>query len=268
MEGIRRFSAEVEARAKAWREAVSTDWPWADRGKPGEVGGVTQGYFIDCEGIAGFAKPSRSTDPVPTAAQEKIASDLAYDLRLPVPPVLLWDRGERNDGLHRYCAVSLVPFDPANKWGAILRIPTTRDRLLPGFALAASAMVAFDTWIGNSDRVNDGNLIVTEGAGSLGRQYAYIDHGHTMSHGWGEGPAPAITSMVGPYPTQATIETMTVTATIAEIEALSDDHIRSVVDRVPEEFITRQRRECIREGLCRRRDGLRGALVPLIGATQ
>jgi hypothetical protein len=113
---IRRFTAEVEVHAKLWRQATTTDLPWTLRGKPGEVGGMTAGYFVHHETITGFAKPSHDTAPVPMAAQEKIAADLAFDLGLPVPPVVLWDRGARNDGLFQFCAVSLVPFEPANKW--------------------------------------------------------------------------------------------------------------------------------------------------------
>lgn len=268
MERIRCFSPEVEGHARVWRDTIATDVLWADRGKPGQMGGVTQGYFVDHGSTTGFAKPSRSTDPVPTAAQEKIASDLAYDLGLPVPPVLLWDRGARGDGLHRYCAVSLVPFEPANKWGTILRVPLTRDRLLPSFMQAASAMVVFDTWIGNSDRVNEGNLIVSEVPDGIGLQYAYIDYGHTMSHGWGDGPAPAIGSIVGPYPVQVAIDGMIVSQTVERIEALSDDHLRAVVTRVPEEFISHKRSQCIEDGLRRRRAGLRNAVSHLIGANK
>jgi hypothetical protein len=51
----------------------------------------------------------------------------------------------------------LVTFQPPNKWQTIDSIPATRDRLLPEFTAAASAMIAFDTWIDNTDRLNGGN---------------------------------------------------------------------------------------------------------------
>jgi hypothetical protein len=60
----------------------------------------------------------------------------------------------------------------------------------------------------------------------------------------------------------------TIGETVAAIEALSDDHITQVVDRLPEAFITPLRKACIRNGLCRRRHDLRGALAGLTAASQ
>jgi hypothetical protein len=57
----------------------------------------------------------------------------------------------------------------------------------------------------------------------------------------------------------------TIDETITAIEALSDGHIGEVVDRIPEVFINAQRKGYIRDGLCHRRGGLRGALAGLIG---
>jgi hypothetical protein len=265
MTGLRRFDADVEACAKEWRAATAMALDWAIAGNPGGLEGSAIGYLVRCDRYTGFAKPSHDTG-IPVAAHEKIAADLAFDLGLPVPPVILWDRGDRKDRLLRFCAVSLVAFQPANKWRAINSVSVTRDRLLPQFTAAASAMIPFDTWIDNTDRINDGNLIAAEPIGKP-TVYAYIDHGHTMSHSWGEGPAPGVGSAVGPYPTQVKPDGKIVSAILAAIEALSEDQIRAIADRVPEEYITPKRRECISNGLCQRRAGLRTALAPLVGAT-
>ena len=117
MPSLRKFAAEIETVATAWRSPATTALPWSVRGRPGEEGGSAQGYFVEYEALLGFAKPSVSPGLVPVAAQEKIVSDLAYDLGLPVPPVLLWDRGDRNDKLFR-CQIRLVSTSPHQSWGA------------------------------------------------------------------------------------------------------------------------------------------------------
>jgi hypothetical protein len=93
---IRCFQTDVETVADAWRLETLTSLAWSSPGNPGEAGGQAQGFFVKCGGLTGFAKPSKQAneppDAPPRAAHEKIASDLAFDLRLPVPPVVMWRR--------------------------------------------------------------------------------------------------------------------------------------------------------------------------------
>jgi hypothetical protein len=92
MPAARRFPQEAEALARSWREHVETADPWRPTGNPGAAGGQAQGYFVTSGPVNAFAKPSQrdtSPTPVPRAAHEKIAADLAFDLRLPLPPAIL-----------------------------------------------------------------------------------------------------------------------------------------------------------------------------------
>jgi YD repeat-containing protein len=158
-----------------------------------------------------------------------------------------------------------VPFQPLDKWGTFLRVPAATKRLVPELALAASAMLVFDTWIDNGDRINDGNLLVGEDPDRKTVRYAYIDHANSLTQGWRDGPPATIQRAIGPYPVEVRLDGRTIGETIVAIEALSDGHIQEAVDRIPETFISLQRKACIRDGLCRRRHDLRGALVGLIG---
>jgi len=271
MGGFRRFDAVVEACAAEWRKVASTGLDWVPISLPGTALGTMAGYFVQHGELVGFAKPSRgpnAANPVPVAAHEKIAADFAYDLHLPVPPVDLWDRATRKGNLYQYCAVSLVPFQPLDKWETLLRVPAAADRLLPELAFAASAMLAFDTWIDNLDRINSGNLLAGEDPDHGTARYAYIDHANSLTYGWGDGPPARIARRVGPYPDQVTPDGRTIGETIAAIEALSDDHIAQVVDRIPEAFISPPRKACMRAGLCRRRHDLRGVLLGLTASSQ
>lgn len=161
--------------------------------------------------------------------------------------------------------VTLPPFQPLDKWGALLRVPEAAQRVLAELALAASAMPVFDTWIDNLDRDNDGNLLAAEDARRMAVRYAHIDHG-SPTQGWRDGPLANVARLVGPYPAGVKSDGKTIGETIAAIEALSDAHIGAVVDRIPEAFINAQRMAGIRKGLCQRRRDLRGALAGLMVA--
>ena len=160
---------------------------------------------------------------------------------------------------------SLIPFDGANKWGVVSRVPDAKGRVLPALGRAASALVAFTSWIGNQDRVNDGNLIVAQEPGNATIRFAYIDHGHALAHSWGEGPCSDRAAVVGPYPGEVRLDKESVSEMVAAIKALSDNGIRSVVARLPDGFIDPKRRNCIGDGLCRRKEYIRDALAPVIG---
>jgi hypothetical protein len=93
MAGLRSYSADVESLAAAWRARCETEGDeWRETSKAGDAGGEASGYFVTSGTVNGYAKPSkvdRSAQPYPRAAHEKIAADLAFELRLPLPPVLL-----------------------------------------------------------------------------------------------------------------------------------------------------------------------------------
>jgi hypothetical protein len=83
--------------ALEWRGIVVSDaeeWHPTDGERPG---GESGGFFVrrTKDGALAFLKPNHPSfggmSTVPAAALEKIAADLAFDLSLPVPPVVLVD---------------------------------------------------------------------------------------------------------------------------------------------------------------------------------
>jgi hypothetical protein len=236
MATIRCFKADVEKEAEGWRKQILSPLAWSSPGNPGEAGGQAQGFFAKCGGLTGFAKPTKQpnepAEAPPRAVHEKIASDLAFDLRLPVPPVVLWRRHQEP-----HCAISLVPFQPAHKWQHVEATAAARDRVSAAMSAAASAMSVFDTWLDNRDRHNGGNLLVNEDLTSGSVHWAYIDYANSMTYGWGQGAAPAIAGVVGRYPVQAAADPTAVADTVQAIEALQEDAIRLVATRLSPDFI-------------------------------
>jgi len=264
------FRTDVEALAKEWREGGPlTSGTWTASGNPGAKGGEAQGFFVNSDGLTGYAKPSKkrkNPDEPPRAAHEKIASDLAYDLELPIPPVRLWKRAASVPDDECCCAISLVPFRPAHKWGIIENVPDAAQRVRDAISDAASAMSVFDTWVDNQDRMNPGNLLVNEDLTGGIIRYAYIDYAYSLSYGWRDGPAPAVARVVGPYPANIKPNTDVIAETVTAIETLPEQNIRDIVSRVSDDFITPVRRAAIIEGLLQRRGGLRGAMRQTYGA--
>jgi hypothetical protein len=273
MDRGRHFDSKLEQVAEAWASATVTSDMWTALTSPGQTVGITQGYYVTNGELSGFAKPSKPGDPKhgqnyisnPIAAHEKIASDLAYALALPVPPAILWDRGPQKSDNPRHCVISAVPFMPYYRWDQVMMTPTFGAKLVPSLTAAASALMVFDTWIDNRDRVNGGNLLVSYDPASSGARCAYIDFAQTMTFGWNDGPAPSVVRVESYFPGASKLDGAVVSDTVTAVENLPEERISAIVTQVPKEFIRERRQACIGEGLLRRRLALRAAISARYG---
>ena len=154
---------------KEWRQHVITPLVWTKAVNqagvsPGEAGG----YFVEAGGFdrRAYLKPSASHPDARQrcrAAREKIASDLAYDLTIMVPPVQLYTLASAPTGHEIAVAISLVMFPVQWPWSYVKGCPIDQTPL--GAALAkvlgeCSPAVAFDTWLAQTDHGDHPNNIV------------------------------------------------------------------------------------------------------------
>ena len=216
--------------------------------------------------VNGYAKPSKidgSEKPNPRAAHEKIAADLAFELGLPLPPVLLhrWpDAPPQGD--QRFVAISLLPFLNTHKWQLIEAVPELAAQMKLELKPVASALVPFDTWLDNGDRANGGNLIVSKARGDLSKplRVAYIDYSNSMICEW-RNRAHTDIPLRQIYPTSqedadvAAMETM-----LKQIEDADPAMIKVVVTRIPDDFATKPMRDQILDGLLHRQSRVRAVL--------
>lgn len=154
------------------------------------------------------------------------------------------------------CVVSALPFSPVFPWTQIVQVPKAAARLTSQMAEASSAVCVFDTWLGNTDRANGGNLLVNQSDPNIPVRLAYIDYARSMSFAWRHGVPATIQKAVAAFPLGCQADSVAVWRTVRAIEALDDDDIKSAVARIPEAFITSQRRSCVIEGLLVRRSEL------------
>jgi hypothetical protein len=247
----------MEILADVWSTSViSTDtWnptgkKWDSNSKPIEVSNQNN--------LRGVAKPGiMINDRCLRAAHEKIVSDLAYVLGLPVPPVVLWDRGEAHAGA-RYTAISAWAFPKANEWHVVK--PRLNPAQIEAAKRIAGAMRAFDTWIAASDRKGDHVLVSDDGVTDT-ISVAQIDYAFALSYEWcgvvsqQAEPRPAFPDGVG-FGRDACDE-------IADrIERLEEPRIVEIIYRIPADYYSAVpgAKDVISLQLVQRRGALKGWL--------
>ena len=241
MSAYRCFSAPLERIAQQWHEQIVTTDKWETLGKWGTTEAAPFRVSRSADGLVGLAKPGvKKADGVPRAAHEKIASDLAYHLGLPVPPVVLWNRGEIADA-ERYVCISAWAFGQSLTWSeAKLTDAEMHD--------AAQAVSAFDAWISAQDRKDD-HLLVNGEKTEERIQIASIDYAYSMSYGWKTSADPDGQPR-GFMPVDRHADAV---RDIAEKIGSSDKAIiKEVVERIPNEYLSEERCRIIVGNLVRR----------------
>jgi hypothetical protein len=240
-ESFRSFDKEVEKRAADWFKTATSQDRWNDDGDFGHT--ESQPFRVSFEGFSGLAKPGQPrADGILRAAHEKITSDLAYLLQLPVPPVILWNTGPATKR-DKWVAISAWAFPAALSWDEAAKHLTGAQ--ITEASVVCSAMLAFETWISAQDRKGAHVLIAVEN-GLL--RLAFIDYAYSLSHSWATG---AVSGAVAPY-IPITIEKDVVKGVCHRISALGEGDIKGLVLRVPEECLPGDKRSIIITNLQKR----------------
>ena len=242
----RNFDPEVEKLATEWAASACTEAEWEDLGPFGATESKPFRVARRSDGTVGLAKPGRkSNDSTARAAHEKIASDLAYHLGLPVPPVILWDRC-RDDVSVRHVSISAWAFSPALTWPEVQAALTPDQRLQ--VARCASAMMAFESWISADDRKADHLLLnAVEPDGHV--QLAFIDYAYSMSKSW-QGSEAAKGHASSFLPLDRNEEALHEVAD--RIVGFDKALIEHIVSRVPGHYVSEKQRDVVLSNLVSR----------------
>ena len=245
----RSFSEAHEYLARKWDEDPVTTHPW-EIGDP--VGtGESQSVYVKMGqvGLMGIAKPALHRGGTPRAAHEKIVSDLAFGLGLPVPAVGLWDRGSAVG--NRLFSVSAHAFPQAEPWE-----PTSRKMPLSDVALlhvrrVTSALSVLDRLVGETDRGGK-HLLVDLDANPL--RFASIDYAFSLSHVWPN--VPSINLDPGRAYLPQGVDDCTVGEVAEAVRGITDEHIEKIVSRIPTQFLASDRADVIVRALKIRRENI------------
>jgi hypothetical protein len=248
---VRTFPGHIGVLGDTWVKTVETGVGWTPTGRT--WGSESKPFEVSDGTHLGIAKPGEAkTDSIARAAHEKIISDLAYFLGLPVPPVVLWRRPQCPPGAHPLCSISATAFvQPVDLGPNMNQIV---GPLLDDARRIASAIAAFDSWVGVQDR-NPGNAIIDANV-SNGLKMAFIDYSHSLSHTWKS--QPGWNQFVNTFAVSfGGILSTVVEEVIDLIVALPREAIESVVQSIPDEFMPAADRQLVVAQLLPRRATLR-----------
>ncbi len=251
-----------------WRTKVLHDLPWKPTAEE-RPGGEAEGFFVACGELRGYLKPSKADAQIathPRAAHEKIAADLAFDLGLPVPPAILVD-GIRCQGLVRAAVVTLVLFPEVQKWEhavATQQSSAIAHAVLRSTRAMWSGIVAFDTWLANSDRANATNLLIGTDPHNSPQlsEPIFCDYANSMIHsqwtlsGHQDVAVPSQLSAV-----QDSVDRKVALSVADKIRVITEQQINEIVQRIPEEYLKDNQKAIIVEGLCVRRGKVPDAIA-------
>jgi hypothetical protein len=246
-----RFHPKDLAVADAWVSLVESPCSWTLGEKlEGEAGSHA---VTNDQGIRAVAKPSVAhNDGVPRAAHEKIASDLAHHIDVPVPAVCLWT----DPNTSRHYSVSAWAFDECLSWSGASKLNLLTATFLHEARPIISVGAVFHTWIGNSDPNGENVLIDVKAPANL-PGIAFIDHAFSMSRMW-QGETETLQEAGTDYCGQMSLLPGPMAEVISRIQSLDSKVIEEIVSRIPDYYLSSGRRRLIIANLMRRRGELAG----------
>lgn len=258
-------------------------WPWKRAGSQAgalepndDAAGESGGFYVAPEGGAWprcYLKPTKKGAPgAERAAREKLASDLAFDLGLHVPAVLLTSRDAPADQ-ERHVCLSAVQYPHQWSWSQISEhmqlspASTISAMARPDLEAVAAAAWVFDTWVGQREHDEHPHNIVWGYDSSLTASgFVFLDY--ATSFGWGDQwrnrgwlnlEAARIPALM-----LATIDSASIGTHLDRLEAVADGVIRDLVERIPADFLSDEQHALIVEGLIGRRPLVRQAIAPYL----
>src|SRR5713226_6317026 len=176
-----------------WRKEVVNcdDWtPHSDTARPVR-GGEAGGFLVRSvqSGLIGYLKPLNVRAGHSRSAYEKIASDLAFEIDVNVPPVVLYRRIDAQPSQPKEVSISFAS-GGAMPWGDLFQIGVADGGVKPaGLAALGKRMVAgscgvmaLDAWLRNTDRDNAGNAILAHDGEEDPGQLYFVDFANSMDY--------------------------------------------------------------------------------------
>lgn len=257
------WPASIRVVVSEWSKVVFTIQAWtpdANRpATPGEAGGF---YVItDSLPFTGYLKPtSLCQDHHPRAANEKIVADLATHLGITVPPVQLFRRENCPNEQEPRACVSLVLFHEIWRWSELAGIQSQQTNNLINHLLSqCSGVIAFDTFVGNTDRVNEGNAVFGTNGTDDESAMMFIDYANSLNHNnnWEAGKWNNLDYRGAFDRMKQSVNLEILWSAIEQIESLSDTTIEGIVSRIPDDYMSPAHKSVVIEGLVGRRSLIR-----------
>jgi len=251
---------------KEWRRQLFTDREWVRTEEkpisPGEAGGyrVASAEFP----FSAYLKPLRVCElHEPRAANEKIVADIASDLKLSVPPVLLYRRQNQPSNEEVRCCISLVVYPEHHEWGQIWNLslfPQSVQLLVRDALSSYSKTFALDLLIGQTDRNNQRNVVLgADAASPPNTEFLFLDHAMSLNYGnrWDNMGWKKVEMVPIPDILKSSLRKDLVLDGADQLADLADAHVQDIVERIPEDYMASAHRAAVIAGLNGRKHLLR-----------
>jgi len=239
-----------------WRDLVQSDLTWvpqADSERP--VRGVTRGVWVKAneDETQGFLKPTVPATAY-CAAYEKIAADLACEIGVNVPPVVLYERPDARTGADRFVAISMAPDGPC--WGFREPpdpIPAPVRASLQAALRSGCGGIALDAWLGNRNRSNPDNMLF---ALQEEEPVFYLDFSNSMDAAgtWSRGDFGHFEPLRLPFLLFDALCRNEVEFVTTRIQSLKEGVVTGIVERIPDNFMPASARRRTSEWLVWRKE--------------
>jgi hypothetical protein len=255
---------------KKWRNDLFSTDQWDKVRDQTFDPGESLGFRVKQDSVHGYLKPTKLCDEKnPRAAHEKIAADLAADLGLPVPPVLLYRRPNAPMGEENRCCVSLLMYpDRQYPWGFIFRPDNTVRtdvQAIVGNDTAAwlagySGMHVFHLWVGQVDGNYGSNVILgVDPERTPTNELLFIDYATALNqeNAWGATKDKQKLSMV-PIPEvfRAALSKTLLKEAADKIAMLPSETVTRIVGRIPADYMTEAHKKIVQSVLIARQSAI------------
>lgn len=261
------FPDRVGDLPAVWRRDVFTKRIWQIEANRAIQEGEAGGFVVQSPGFEHLAylKPTNICTPDrPKAAYEKIAADLAFDVGVSVPPVLLYRRKHAPEDEESRACVSVIIYDEQWEWGQFWEpSPPGIADILRTVLARSSGAIALDTWFGNTDRRNKRNAIfgTFHDAPAQGA-FMFLDFSNSLNMGnrWAQNGFQEIEVPPLPDILLEAVDWNVLDQTTSRIEDLDEDSIDAVVGRIPLDYMEQKHSDIVASALKERRRLIRARL--------
>lgn len=253
-----------DAIRRQWRNELFSTEPWTPSSTapiaPGEAGG----YRVQSGALVAYLKPTQiCPEDHPRAANEKIVSDLAFELKMNVPPVLLYRRTAPTPLEETRCCVSLILYPSVYEWGFLWNMGTFPEgvqQMIRTMIARYSSTLALDLLIQQTDRDNARNgVFCTDPGEPAYGELLFLDHSNTLhfQNRWNGDAWNRVTLVPLPATFRGALDKARVIEGAKLIEALPDETIRAIIDRIPDDFMSHAHKQRVTMGLIGRKSLVR-----------
>jgi hypothetical protein len=190
-------------------------------------------------------------------------SPLISHTKMNVPPVLLYRRTNAPAGQEQRCCVSLILYPSVYEWAFLWNLevlPEAVQQLVRTMLSHYSSTLALDLLIQQSDRDNPRNgLFGTDVNQPAEGEFWFLDHSNSLNcrDRWARDDWKQTQMIPLPAVLRVAVDKPLAIRGAEAIEALSDETIRAIVDRIPDDFMTPAHREMVTAGLLGRKQLVR-----------